>query len=201
MEFWIKLIVYSFICPFVFMVFMVLTGYTVLFGIAGFFSQKPSMERNVARFFAWLFEFGIFTIAYLAIFPEYVFGLVSLGGIFTVLATVSFALFFVIGSVIFMIISAYMESRFGQTLFKKLFSLRVVDENGERLSFKRALVRNMGKVFLTPIDCLGVLKDGRRFTERWAGSYVVDANQLGKPKWTSSSRCGAPLESKGKNAF
>jgi uncharacterized RDD family membrane protein YckC len=61
--------------------------------------------------------------------------------------------------IVFTVLDAYK----GQTLGRYIMGIRVVKENGRRLDLVEASIRNIGKVFLLPIDLLvGILLYSRR---------------------------------------
>jgi hypothetical protein len=67
-----------------------------------------------------------------------------------------------------------MESYNGQTLGKKILGIRVIKENGKKLSFKDAVIRNIGKALL-PLDLLiGFLYKEIRFLDKKTCSKVID---------------------------
>jgi len=78
--------------------------------------------------------------------------------------------------------SAFESSAFQGSLGKKLFKILVVDADGRKLSFIRALGRNMGKIvstFAIYIGYLSVLWDTHKqaWHDRWAKTYVIIRNQ------------------------
>jgi uncharacterized RDD family membrane protein YckC len=86
-----------------------------------------------------------------------------------------------LSSAIYLFYAAWLESsRLQGTLGKRLFGLRVVSEQGNRITFARALGRNLSKVFsILPafIGCLAVLwsKTRQGWHDKIAKTYVVIA--------------------------
>jgi len=77
----------------------------------------------------------------------------------------------------------------GQSLGKLLLNLKVVGINGEKISYDQAAIRNLGKVFLLPIDlAVGFkLKDKRywRFFEKFTQTTVINISKeksINKPE-------------------
>ncbi len=74
--------------------------------------------------------------------------------------------------------STLLEGFVGQSLGKRVMSLKVVKIDGKRLFYDAAAVRNFGKAFLLPFDLLiGLrLKDDRfiRYFDKFAGTTVID---------------------------
>ena len=74
-----------------------------------------------------------------------------------------------------------LEGYKGETLGKFLLGLRVVKKDGSKLSFADAAVRNVGKVFLLPIDLLLGLKYRKygyvRFFDYYTRSTVVKTGE------------------------
>ena len=91
-------------------------------------------------------------------------------------------LFQYINDILFLILfwaySTLLEGFAGQTLGKRLTGLRVVSIDGKKLSYDRAAVRNLGKIFLLPIDLLAGtrLNDKRflRYFDKFSGTTVID---------------------------
>ena len=77
----------------------------------------------------------------------------------------------------------------GQSLGKLLLGLKVVGINGKKISYDQAAIRNLGKVFLLPIDLIfGFrLKDKRywRFFEKFTQTTVINISKeknINKPE-------------------
>lgn len=79
---------------------------------------------------------------------------------------------------IFWVYLTVLEGFAGQSLGKRAVGLVVVRVNGKRPSYDHIAVRNLGKVFLLPLDLImGIkLKDPRfiRYFDKYAGTTVLD---------------------------
>lgn len=79
----------------------------------------------------------------------------------------------------------YMEGRFSTTFGKRFFGLRVVNKDGEAITWRQAVARNIGRfVDLWAFGIVGLLLAGfsslrQRLGDRWARTYVV---QVGTPR-------------------
>jgi CheY-like chemotaxis protein len=80
------------------------------------------------------------------------------------------------------ILFSALEGYKGETLGKYLLGLRVVKRDGSKITFTEAAVRNVGKVFLLPIDLLLGLKYRRhgyiRFFDYYTRSTVVRIREV-----------------------
>lgn len=78
-----------------------------------------------------------------------------------------------------------LEGYRGETLGKFLLGLRVVKRDGSKVTFADAAVRNLGKVFLLPIDLLLGLKYRKfgyfRFFDYYTRSTVVQTREIASP--------------------
>jgi CheY-like chemotaxis protein len=79
------------------------------------------------------------------------------------------------------ILFSALEGYKGETLGKYLLGLRVVKRDGSKINFPEAAVRNVGKVFLLPIDLLLGLKYRKygyfRFFDYYTRSTVVKTRE------------------------
>ncbi|MFQ5800185.1 MAG: response regulator [Candidatus Hydrothermarchaeales archaeon] len=80
------------------------------------------------------------------------------------------------------VLFSVLEGYKGETLGKFLLGLRVVKRDGSKLTFADAAVRNLGKVFLLPIDLLLGLKYRKygyvRFFDYYTRSTVVKTKEV-----------------------
>jgi DNA-binding transcriptional ArsR family regulator len=111
-----------------------------------------SVQILVRRVVAGLIDFGIF------VFPGVTFFLILGDGLkieihtFLIVIYLQLTLQFAYASFVIM------EAHNGQTIGKYIMKIRVVKMNGDKISILESAVRNIGKVFLLPLDFLiGVL--------------------------------------------
>jgi uncharacterized RDD family membrane protein YckC len=102
--------------------------------------------------------------------PDQIMNLVAMimavGGIVTLVSTVIWVLYY-----------TFLESSKMQTSIGKLaLGLIVTDENGGKLDFSKALVRNLCKIISGMIMCIGFLMAG--FTEKKQGLHDIIAKTL-----------------------
>ncbi len=78
-----------------------------------------------------------------------------------------------------------LEGYKGETLGKFLLGLRVVKRDGSKISFADAAVRNLGKVFLLPLDLLLGMRYRKfgyfRFFDYYTKSTVVHTREIASP--------------------
>ncbi len=107
------------------------------------------------------------------------------GGIFGIVPWwgATFLLPFIYG-IILVIYSAFLEASWGgMTIGKKLLGLQVQTTNGGKVTFDKAFLRNISKIYwiLLFLDwLLGILTTGnksQKYTDRMAGTVVVQAKQ------------------------
>jgi len=87
------------------------------------------------------------------------------------------------------IIFAYfilMEAYVGWTIGKRLLSIRVVDEAGNKIGLSRSLLRNLLRLVdgLPALNILGIVliacsAKGQRFGDRVATTYVISSDRIG----------------------
>jgi uncharacterized RDD family membrane protein YckC len=135
--------------------------------------QRKSIERPLASFrkrvYAFLIDFAlILLIALVLAIPELLPALFGTVVDLTLLPLVTLGLLWVY--------STLLEGFNGQTLGKRIIGLKVIREDGKRMSYDHAAVRNFGKAFLLPFDLLVELKHERfmRYFDKFAGTNVID---------------------------
>ena len=117
----------------------------------------------------------------------------TLAGLFNVLTPVSADLAGAASILLYFIISIgygiYMEWRWrGQTLGKRLLRLRVMDENGLRLTFSQVVIRNLMRFvdalpafyMVGGLACL-ISRQAQRLGDYAAGTVVVRNPEVGQP--------------------
>ncbi len=177
------LILLAVLTPFSLCILTLFSIFTAFFGAAG--TMTPPELNGIApktllayRFLAWTFDLALFTAVFVLLYPLIIFDVSLLGSIssfFPLLSSWMIALLFLVGPLCFLMISAYSEYKTGQTPGKYLFYLRVVDRDGNKPSFRQALIRNIGRAFFTVFDVLGFLRapHNQRLTEKVASTAVV----------------------------
>ena len=103
-------------------------------------------------------------------------------------ATATFALLFTVFLMLVMFLSLLvhvaMESGTGQTIGKYILKIRAVKESGRKLDLAESTIRNVGKIYLLPLDLLvGLLfyyrkKGYIRFTCYITKSKVIDLEKI-----------------------
>lgn len=99
---------------------------------------------------------------------DVVFIVVCTGAIFFLSPHLTFLFILLVAWLMFTVLEGYK----GETLGKYLLGLRVVKTDGRKLSFADAAVRNIGKVFLLPIDLLLGLRYHKLGHIRFFGHYT-----------------------------
>jgi uncharacterized RDD family membrane protein YckC len=122
----------------------------------GDLTSKPN-ELNLARwsdrFFGWLIDFVIVTIAVEILFYATAFPL-WFGSNHERSFRVEIAIGYVIRSLIFLAYWSYFESTTGQSIGKRILRLKTVGMIGEIVNIRNALIEGFGKSFLLPIDLI-----------------------------------------------
>ncbi|MFQ6050691.1 MAG: RDD family protein [Candidatus Hydrothermarchaeota archaeon] len=82
-----------------------------------------------------------------------------------------------------LIVLVLMETYNGQTIGKYLIGIKVLKENGRKLNLVESSLRNIGKVFLLPLDLLAGLlifrgKKYLRFSDYYVRAKVVDLDSM-----------------------
>ena len=120
---------------------------------------------------AYLIDFSIAFILFLALpylFYQFSFEQLLLRG------------YLIFSLILFWVYSTLLEGFSGQTIGKLVMHIKVVQIDGENISYDQAAVRSFGKVFLLPIDlAIGWrLKDKRylRYFDKFTGTTVIDLN-------------------------
>jgi uncharacterized RDD family membrane protein YckC len=90
--------------------------------------------------------------------------------------------FLLIASVLYVLYFTLFEVYMGATIGKRLLGLQVELVNGGKITFEKALIRNLSKFLgLVIIDWLiGILTPGdkrQKFSDRYAGTIVVQSRQ------------------------
>jgi uncharacterized RDD family membrane protein YckC/DNA-binding transcriptional ArsR family regulator len=118
---------------------------------------------------AYLIDFSIAFILFLALpyfFYQFSFEQLLLRG------------YLIFSLILFWVYSTLLEGFSGQTIGKLVMHIKVVQIDGENISYDQAAVRSFGKVFLLPIDlAIGWrLKDKRylRYFDKFTGTTVID---------------------------
>jgi len=79
----------------------------------------------------------------------------------------------VVGIVIIIVYFILFESIFGRTPAKFITKTRVLDENGDRPSLDKIIVRSL--IRLIPFEGLAIFGEGgRTLHDKWSGTYVID---------------------------
>lgn len=80
----------------------------------------------------------------------------------------------------------FMEAYVGWTIGKRLLSIRVVDEAGNKIGLSKSLLRNLLRLVdgLPALNILGIVliacsAEGQRFGDRVATTYVVRSDRIG----------------------
>lgn len=148
-------------------------GWAEVADVQGRVSQLP-VALFRWRFGAFVLDFALMLAITMAIFylPSLLF--LSITDVFE---TASYVLFITVGLV--WIYSTLLEGFNGQTIGKRLFSLKVVRTDGRKMSYDHAAVRNFGKILpLLPFDLLfgWRLKNGTflRYFDKFAGTTVIN---------------------------
>jgi uncharacterized RDD family membrane protein YckC len=95
-----------------------------------------------------------------------------------------FTVFLMLVMFLSLIVHVAMESATGQTIGKYVMKIRAVKESGRKLDLAESTIRNVGKIYLLPLDCLvGLLfyyrKNGYiRFTCYITRSKVIDLEKI-----------------------
>ena len=120
----------------------------------------------------------------LSFIPAFVFGL--MGGLMTTRNEFISTIFPLILYAVIIIgmacyFAAFYASKYQATPGKMLFGIKVVDKNGERISFWRGIGR-YAATFISSIFCLGYIMAGfhpqkRAFHDLLAGTYVIQADK------------------------
>jgi uncharacterized RDD family membrane protein YckC len=124
------------------------------------------------RTLAYLLDLGLVTVIMgLLMFPE-VITIVTESGLNEISTFFFFTLSF------FWVYSALLEGFSGQSLGKRLLSLKTVRIDGKSLSYEHTAVRNFGKAFLLLFDLAAALRSKdlriRRYFDKFAGTTVID---------------------------
>lgn len=90
----------------------------------------------------------------------------------------------VIGGPLLLLYMILSEGRFGQSLGKKLFGLKVIRENGKKIGMKEAVIRNLSRVidvlpmyYIAGIVILFVNKKHQRIGDLAAKTVVVNVKK------------------------
>jgi uncharacterized RDD family membrane protein YckC len=152
------------------------------------------LARWSTRFWAWLIDFIILTVAFEIIFaiaypplalPQGFnsstdFMPVSNGNVLPWLLGTKYA----IQSAMFFLYWIYFEGTTGQSIGKRFLNIKTTDLTGNRADVKRVAIESFGKAFLLPIDVfLGLIftNDKRqRLLSRAANTIVIRENDIGK---------------------
>jgi len=80
----------------------------------------------------------------------------------------------------------FMEAYVGWTIGKRILSIRVVDEAGNKIGLSRSLLRNLLRLVdgLPALNILGIVliacsAEGQRFGDRVAKTYVIRSGRIG----------------------
>ena len=80
----------------------------------------------------------------------------------------------------------FMEAYVGWTIGKRLLSIRVVDEAGNKIGLSKSLLRNLLRLVdgLPALNILGIVliacsAEGQRFGDRVAKTYVIRSGRIG----------------------
>lgn len=80
----------------------------------------------------------------------------------------------------------FMEAYVGWTIGKRLLSIRVVDEAGNKIGLSKSLLRNLLRLVdgLPALNILGIVliarsAKGQRFGDRVATTYVISSDRIG----------------------
>jgi uncharacterized RDD family membrane protein YckC len=126
---------------------------------AGAKEPQPTREIVLARwstrFWAWLVDFIIVTVAFEVLFAIVYAPLAFLQGIDGSPAMPAVgAARFAVQSLMFFAYWTYFESSTGQSIGKKLLKIKTTDMAGNSISARHAAIESFGKAFLLPIDVL-----------------------------------------------
>ncbi|MEO9319891.1 MAG: RDD family protein, partial [Nitrososphaera sp.] len=111
--------------------------------------------RWSTRFWAWLVDFIIVTVAFEVLFAIVYAPLAFLQGIDGSPAMPAVgAARFAVQSLMFFAYWTYFESSTGQSIGKKLLKIKTTDMAGNSISARHAAIESFGKAFLLPIDVL-----------------------------------------------
>ena len=125
-------------------------------GGGGANAQPPNQQREIVlarwstRFWAWLVDFIIVTVAIEIIFAIAYAPLAFSQGIQgnPALGAVKYA----VQSLLFFAYWLYFESTTGQSIGKKLLKIKTTDLAGNLVDVKNVAIQSFGKAFLLPID-------------------------------------------------
>ena len=80
----------------------------------------------------------------------------------------------------------FMEAYVGWTIGKRILSIRVVDEAGNKIGLSKSLLRNLLRLVdgLPALNILGIVliacsAEGQRFGDRVAKTYVIRSGRIG----------------------
>ena len=115
-----------------------------------------NLARWSDRFFAWLIDFIIVTIAFELLFYTSTFPLWLDNNPLNWFKGASGAESYAIRSLMFLAYWTYLESNMGgnQSIGKRIFHLKTVSVFGGSVSIRDALIESFGKSFLLPIDLI-----------------------------------------------
>lgn len=140
--------------------------------------QTASFGRRFTAHMIDLFLIVIvaFVMMLLALIPMILFAFIDDGGFLSLMA--NNALNVLVYGLIILYFALCESSSMQGTVGKRIMGIMVVDEYGERLTFKKALVRGAVKVLLSSILLIGYLmalftKDSQSLHDTVAKTYVV----------------------------
>jgi uncharacterized RDD family membrane protein YckC len=108
------------------------------------------------RFVAWLIDFIIISIGLVILFAliAFPFWLMHYGNDMTVDYRNIRPTHYLLSSLVFFAYWAYFESTSGQSVGKRLLSIKTTDLSGKKVDIKSAVIESFGKSFLLPIDVI-----------------------------------------------
>ena len=124
---------------------------------AGGGEQQPpiTLARWGTRFWAWLIDFIIVTIAFEILFAIVYTPLAFMQGINGTTTPPWLAgLRYAVQSLMFFAYWTYFESRTGQSIGKRLLKIKTTDMAGNLADAKDVAIQSFGKAFLLPLDVL-----------------------------------------------
>ena len=143
--------------------------------------QEIILARWGTRFWAWLVDFIIVTIAFEIIFAIVYYPLAFFQGIDGNTPPWLAGTRYAVQSLMFFAYWAYFESKTGQSIGKKLLKVKTTDMAGNVADVRSVAIQSFGKAFLLPLDVfLGWIftNDKRqRLLSRAANTIVAKVNE------------------------
>jgi uncharacterized RDD family membrane protein YckC len=148
-------------------------------------SSQFDMNHWLSRFLAFVIDSIIIGIVAYVIYYFVILSLLWSGGWWFWFGWGFYLVLFFLMGILELLYFAVMEASYGATLGKKVFGLQVQMVNGSKVTFDKAFIRNVSKIFglFLLLDwILGIVTSGpdqrQKYTDRIAGTTVVSVKQV-----------------------